>query len=106
MRHAGSYHSRVLAVAAMVVTLLTWPMAGEAQLLTGQARAVRATVFSLLGGPTTVLADTGALGGPSAALHAPALTANVPSPLSGDTLHATTIGWPDQVASVASLGAL
>jgi len=106
MRHAGSYHSRVLAVAAMVVTLLTWPMAGEAQLITGQARAVKATVFSLLGGTTTVLADTGALGGPSDALHASAITGNVPSLLKGETLHATTIGWPDQVASEASLGAL
>src|SRR3989454_6255466 len=106
MRHAGSYHSRVLAVAAMVVTLLTWPMAGEAQLLTGQARAVRATVFSLLGGTTTVLADTGVLGGPSDALHASAPTGNVPSLLDGKVLHATTIGWPDQVASEASLAAL
>ena len=103
MRHAGSYRSRVLAVAAMVVTLLTWPMAGEAQLITGQARAVKATVFSLLGGTTTVLADTGALGGPSDALHASAITGNVPSLLKGETLHATTIGWPDQVASEASL---
>src|SRR2546430_9551032 len=106
MRHAGSYHSRVLAVAAMVVTLLTWPMAGEAQLITGQARAVKATVFGLFGGTTTVLADTGALGGPSDALHASAITGNVPSLLKGETLHATTIGWPDQVASEASLGAL
>ena len=106
MRHAGSYRSRVLAVAAMVVTLLTWPMAGEAQLITGQARAVKATVFSLLGGTTTVLADTGALGGPSTALHASALTGNVPSLLTGETLHATTIGWSDQVASEASLGRL
>jgi hypothetical protein len=106
MGHAGSYRPGVLAAAAMVAALLTWPMAGEAQLLTGQARAVRATVFSLLGGTTTVLADTGALGGPSDALHASALTGNVPSLLSGETLHATTIGWPDQVASEASLGAL
>ena len=106
MRHAGSYRSRVLAVAAMVVTLLTWPMAGEAQLITGQARAVKATVFSLLGGTTTVLADTGALGGPSDALHASAITGNVPSLLKGETLHATTIGWSDQVASEASLGRL
>src|SRR5438309_12052432 len=106
MRHAGSYSPGLLAAAAMVVALLTWPMAGEAQLLTGQARAVRATVFSLLGGTTTVLADTGALGGPSDALHASALAGTVPSLLSGETLHATTIGWPDQVASEASLGAL
>jgi len=90
----------------MVVALLTWPMAGEAQLITGQARAVQATVFSLLGGTTTVLADTGALGGPSDALHASAITGTVASLLRGETLHATTIGWPDQVASQSSLAAL
>ena len=106
MGHAGSNRPGVLAAAALVAALLTWPMAGEAQLLTGQARAVRATVFSLLGGTTTVLVDTGALGGPSDALHASALTGTVPSLLRGETLHATTIGWPDQVASEASLGAL
>src|SRR5438876_11458434 len=99
MRDAGSYRPGVLAAAALVAAPLTWPMAGEAQLLTGQARAVRATVFSLLGGTTTVLVDTGALGGPSDALHASALTGTVPSLLRGETLHATTIGWPDQVAS-------
>jgi len=106
MRHAGSYRPGVLAAAAMVGALLTWPMAGEAQLLTGQARAVQATVFGLLGGTTTVLVDTGALGGPSDALHASAITGNVPSLLRGETLHATTIGWPDQVASQSSLAAL
>jgi hypothetical protein len=81
-------------------------MAGEAQTVTGNARAVRATVLGLLGGTTTVLADTGALGGTSDARQASAPTGNVPSLLTGDTLHATTIGWPDQVASEASLGAL
>ena len=106
MRHAGSYSPGLLAAAAMVVALLTWPMAGEAQLITGQARAVQATVFSLLGGTTTVLADTGALGGPSDALHASAITGTVASLLRGETLHATTIGWPDQVASQSSLAAL
>lgn len=106
MRHAGSYGPGLLAVAAIVAALLIWPSAGEAQLVTGQARAVQATVFSLFGGTTTVLADTGALGGPSTALHASALTGNVPSLLTGETLHATTIGWSDQVASEASLGRL
>src|SRR2546430_17522140 len=106
MGPAGSSRPGVLAAAAMVGALLTWPMAGEAQLLTGQARAVQATVFGLLGGTTTVLVDTGALGGPSDALHASAITGNVPSLLRGGTLHATTVGWPDQVASEASLGAL
>jgi hypothetical protein len=53
-----------------------------------------------------VLADTGALGGTTDALQASGLTGNVPSLLTGDVLHATTIGWPNQVASEASLGDL
>src|SRR5256885_1205328 len=106
MRHTGSCGPGLLAVAATVAALLVWPMAGEAQTVTGAASAVKATVFSLFGGTTTVLADTGALGGPSDALHASALTGNVPSLLTGEALHATTIGWPDQVASEASLGDL
>ena len=106
MRHTGSYGPGVLAVAAIVSALLVWPMAGEAQTVTGRARAVQATVLGLLGGTTTVLADTGALGGTSDARQASAPTGNVPSLLTGDTLHATTIGWPDQVASEASLGTL
>ncbi len=106
MRHAGSYRPGVVAAASMVVALLTWPMDGEAQTVTGTARAVQATVSSPLGGTTTVLADTGALGGPSDALHASALTGNVPSLLTGKALHATAIGLSDRVASEASLGAL
>src|SRR2546430_7544531 len=106
MRPTGSYGSGVLAVAAMRSALLAWPMASDAQTVTGRARAVQATVLGLLGATTTVLADTGALGGPSDALQASALTGNVPSLLTGETLHATTIGWPDQVASEASLAAL
>ena len=106
MRQRGSYGPGSLGVAAIVAAFLVWPMAGEAQTVTGTARAVQATVFSLFGGTTTVLADTGALGGPSTALHASALTGNVPSLLTGETLHATTIGWSDQVASEASLGRL
>ena len=60
MRHTGSYGAGLLAVAAMVAALS--PMAGEAQTVTGEATAVRATVLGLLGGTTTALASTGALG--------------------------------------------
>jgi len=90
----------------MLAALLAWPMASEAQTVTGRASAVKATVLGLLGGTTTVLADTGALGGSSDALQASALTGGVPALLTGETLHATTIGWPDQVVSRASLAAL
>jgi hypothetical protein len=106
MRHTRSYWSGLLAVAAMVATLLGWPMAGDAQTVTGEARVVQATVLGLLGGTTTVLADTGALGGTSDALQASALTGSVPSLLAGEVLHATTIAGPGQVASEASLANL
>jgi len=90
----------------MLSALLAWPIASDAQTVTGRARAVQATVLGLLGGTTTVLADTGALGGSSDALQASALAGSVPALLTGETLHATTIGWPDQVVSRASLAAL
>ena len=106
MQDTGSYRPGLVVGAVIVAALLVWATASEAQTVTGKASAVKATVFSLLGATTTVLADTGALGGPSDALQASALTGNVPSLLTGETLHATTIGWPDQVASEASLAAL
>lgn len=106
MQHTGSYRPGLVSGAVMVAVLLVWATASEAQTVTGKARAVKATVFSLLGGTTIVLADTGALGGTSDALQASAPTGNVPSLLTGEALHATTIGWPDQVASEASLAAL
>jgi hypothetical protein len=67
---------------------------------------VQATVLGPLGGTTTVLADTGGLAGPSDALQTSAVTGTIPSLLAGEALHATTIGWPDQVASEASLADL
>jgi hypothetical protein len=115
----------------VVTGLLAWPAAGAAQLLpsptqtlsntiqavtgqtaavqtvAGQAAAVRATVLGLLGGTTTTaLADTGTLSGATDARNASQLTGNIPSLLIGEALHATTIGWPDQVASEASLAGL
>lgn len=96
----------LVAVGTLLVGLLGWAAPGGAQTVSGEASAVQATVLGLLGQTTTVLADTGALGGTTDALQASALTGNVPSLLTGDVLHATTIGWPDQVASEASLGDL
>jgi|SRR5207253_4923946 len=103
MRHAGFPGRSSPVAAAIAVALLVWPLAGEAQTVSGGARAVRATVLGPLGGTTTVLADTGALTGTSDALQASTVTGTVPSLLAGEALHATTIGWPDQVASEASL---
>jgi hypothetical protein len=107
MDHKTSHNWSALTLAGALVGLLAWPGSGEAQTVTGQARAVQATVLGVLGlGTTTTLADTGTLGGTSDAREASQNTGSVPSLLTGDALHATTIGWPDQVASEASLGSL
>jgi len=96
--------SRVLAIAA---SLLAWPAVGAAQTVTGQAAGVQATVFSLLGGTTLGLANTGALSGPTDALRASQLAGNLPlAALTAEVPSATTIGYPDQVNSVVSLANL
>jgi hypothetical protein len=93
-------------IAAVVATgLLALPAAGAAQAVTGNAGAARVTTLGL-GGATTVLADTGTLGGPADARDASLVTGSVPSVLNGEVLNAVTIGWPDHVASAASLANL
>ena len=89
-------------VVVAIVTLAGWPTAGAAQTAIGQARAVQTTIL----GSTTVLSDTGALSGSDDALQASQVTGAVPSVLTAEALHATTIGGPDQAASEASLAAL
>ena len=120
MRQAGFRGSGLLAVAALGAVLLVWPIAGAAQLtgpvgtvttpLTDPAAGTPDLVGTVLGttlGTTTVLAGTGTLvGGTSDALQASELAGDIPSLLRGEVLHAVTIGWPDQVASEASLAAL
>lgn len=98
----------LFALAVMGVVLGVVPDSAHA--LTGQARAVQASVGGAPTPVTTALADTGPLGGPMGALfpqidarEASLLQGAVPSLLTGDVLHATTIGWEDQVASEASL---
>ncbi len=85
----------VIAIVALA-GLVGWPTAGSAQTVTGQATAVQ----------TTVLSDTGALTGSSDARQASQVTGVVPSVLTAEALHATTIGWPDHTAAEASLAAL
>src|SRR5439155_3362609 len=102
MRYTRSYRGKYVIAMVAVAGLWGWPSPGEAQSVTGQARAVQATVL----GMTTALADTGTLGGTSDAREASQITGSVPSLLTGEVFHATTIGWPDQVASEASLGNL
>lgn len=93
------------AVATLLAGLLAWPGSGFAQTLNGQATAVSAAVAGLLGSTTTALASTGTLTGPTDAREASQMSGGILS-LTGNALHATTIGWPDQVASEASLANL
>ena len=104
MQNALDTRWRLPVLAACVAALCS--AAAGAQVPGGSARAVQATVQSSNGLSTTVLADTGSLGGATDAREAGALTAAIPSLVSGETLHATTIGWDDQVQSEASIAGL
>jgi hypothetical protein len=106
MRQTGSFRMQVITFMVATAGLLVGPRAGAAQTVAGNARGVRVTTLGLLGGATTVLADTGTLVGTADARDASVVTASIPSVLSGEVLHAVTIGWPDQVASEASLANL
>ncbi len=108
MDHITSHNWKAFALAGALVGLLAWPGTSEAQTVTGQAKAAQATVMlGILGGSTTTtLSDTGTLSGTNDARDASALSGNIPSLLTVDVLHATTIGYPDEVDSEASLADL
>src|SRR5207247_8549797 len=106
MRHAKFCRWNVSGVLLMLASLFAWPAIGVAQTVTGQAAAVQATVFGLLGNTTLGLAHTGALSGPTDALHAAQITGNLLGALTAEVPSATTIGFPDQVDSAASLANL
>ncbi len=91
MRHTRSFRWSVFAAAVVGAGLLAWPAAGAAQTVVGDAKAVQATTFGLIGGTTTVLADTGWLSGPSDVLDASLITGDVPSLLSGEVLDGLTV---------------
>ncbi len=110
-------------VALLMAGLLALPSPGLAQLggllppigsspttstITGDAAAVRATLFGALGLLTTTmaLADTGTLSGVNDARDASLDTGTVPSVLTGEVLSAGTISWPDEVDSAVSLANL
>jgi hypothetical protein len=101
-KYLCSLSTRLCAAAALCIGQLMLPVAAQAQQVLGQASAVRATVL----GATTVLADTGTLSGSSDAREASQLAGSVASLLSAETLRASTIGYPDQVDSEASLTGL
>src|SRR2546427_2934777 len=112
-------------VALLMAGLLALPSVGLAQLggllppigssttttttaITGDAAAVRATLFGARALPTTPppLADPGTLSGVNDARDASMDTGTVPSVLTGEVLSAGTISWPDEVDSAVSLANL
>src|SRR3989442_14669092 len=102
--------SASITVALVLIGLLAWPAIAQsptASTVTGQATGVQATVLGILGtATTTTLADTGTLADTSDARDASLDTGSVPSLLAGEVLSATTIGYPDEVDSAASLAGL
>jgi hypothetical protein len=105
MKSAVSYRWSLIAFCALLAALgSAIPL--TAQTVSGRALAVQSVVKTLLGTTVTTLADTGKLLGSDDAREASAPTGAVPSVVSGAALHATTIGWPDQVMSEASLANL
>src|SRR5256712_9391105 len=107
MDHITSHNWKLLLLAGALVGLMAWPTPSEAQTVTGQAKAAQATVVGILGGTTTTtLSDPGTLSGTDDARDATQITVSVQSLLTGEVLHAITIGYPDEVDSEASLGNL
>jgi len=73
----------------------------------GQARAVHASITESLGTITTVtLTDTGTLSAGGDARDASQSNGSISGLLSGNALHASTVGSSETVASEASLGDL
>ena len=109
MRHRNS--SRVSSTAAVVAVLgglWVWPAVSSAQLLPPLPvpTPIAGPVGTLLGA-TAVLGSTGTLvAGTSDVLQASDTTGGIASLLTGETLRAVTIGYPDQIDSEASLAAL
>jgi hypothetical protein len=101
MDRTRAYRFSAVALALLLAGLSASPRANTAPSLTGQARAVQATTLA-----TIVLADTGTLGSEGDARDATLSTGSVASVLSGEALRAVTVGWPDQVASEASISNL
>ena len=103
MRHRNSFRlSSTAAVTALLGGLWVWPAISSAQLLPPLPVPPVGTLF----GTTAVLADTGTLvAGTSDVLQASDTAGGIASALTGEVLHAVTIGYPDQIDSEASLAA-
>ncbi len=100
------YPCKTANIAAVLVGLMVWSGIGLAAEVSGQARAVQATVLGI----TTVLADTGTLSGPDDAREASLLVGSVPMLGGVQVPHASTIAsglnGVESVASEAALGGL
>jgi hypothetical protein len=99
---ASNYCWKVVGVAVALAGLVAWSGTSQGQTITGQASAVTAFVL----GNVASLADSGTLIDPSDPLGTGQGTGSIPGLVSGEALHAVTMGWSDQVASEASLGNL
>jgi len=88
---------------ALFAALILSPALGVAQNVSGQAAAVQATVFGLLGSTSLGLANTGTLGSVTDARQASDISGNLIGGLLAEVPSATTIGLGDSVASQASL---
>ena len=93
---------RTFTVLAVMLAVLGTPAVVSAQ-ASGQARAVQALVSGTTGSVMTALADTGTLSGTGDARDASQAIGTVAGVLSGNTLHASTVGSADTVASEASV---
>ena len=103
MRHRNSSRlSSTAAVTALLGGLWVWPAISSAQL-----PPLPVPPVGTLLGTTAVLDSTGTLvAGTSDVLQASDTTGGIASLLTGEALHAVTIGYPDQIDSEASLAAL
>jgi len=106
MFRAERLRSRFIGILVGIAGLLALPGVSAAQTITGQAAAAQATVFGLLGTNVLSFANTGTLSSPTDALQASQLSGNILGALTAEVPQATTIGYPDQVDSAASLANL
>ena len=95
MQHRIRKRSTLLMFSATAGSLLMLSVMLSAATVSGNARAIQAN--------GTVLIDTGTLNSPTDARESSQTTGAIASIVSGEALHATTIGWSDQVSSEASV---
>ena len=106
MQRAFSAQWKMVGLLATTAIIVSAADIGRAQGVRGQARAVQTTTYSLVGSTSSSLADTGTLSDAIDAREASQDAGALSSLFAGTALHATTIGWPDQVASEASVANL